>query len=40
VAGRLRGEEVDCHRRGKDRRAPEESGELSQLRSPSARAAR
>src|SRR5215213_7320084 len=28
VAGRLRAEGVDCHRRGKDRRAGEESGDL------------
>src|SRR5207245_5549544 len=28
VAGRLRAEGVDCHRRGKDQRAREESGEL------------
>jgi hypothetical protein len=28
VAGRLRAEGVDCRRRGKDRRAREESGEL------------
>jgi hypothetical protein len=30
-------EGVDCHRRGKDRRAREESGELSQLLSPAPR---
>src|SRR5207249_2759175 len=29
VADRLRAERVDCHRRGKDRRSREESGELS-----------
>jgi hypothetical protein len=29
VDGRLRAEGVDCHRRGKDQRAREESGELS-----------
>jgi hypothetical protein len=37
VADLLRAEGVDCHRRGKDRRAREESGELSQLLSPAPR---
>ena len=31
MADLLRAEGVDCHRRGKDQRAREESGELSQL---------
>src|SRR5215203_4663487 len=34
VADLLRAEGVDCHRRGEDQRAREESGELSQLLSP------
>jgi hypothetical protein len=37
VADLLRAEGVDCHRRGKDRRAREESGELSRLLSPAPR---
>src|SRR5215218_7234454 len=37
VADLLRAEGVDCHRRGKDQRAREESGELSQLLSPAPR---
>ena len=37
VADLLRAEGVDRHRRGKDRGAGEESGELSQLLSPAAR---
>src|SRR5215203_803257 len=37
VGNLLRAEGVDCHRRGKDQRAREESGELSQLLSPAPR---
>jgi hypothetical protein len=37
VADLLRAEGVDCHRGGKDQRAREESGELSQLLSPATR---
>ena len=37
MADLLRAEGVDRHRRGKDQRAREESGELSQLLSPAPR---
>src|SRR5688572_22614518 len=37
VADLLRAEGVECHRRGKDQRAGEKSGELSQLLSPAPR---